>query len=270
MRKFLLIALMMLAATSLALAKDFPKWEVFGGYSLLKADLDNNQSIYSLLGTSEYQFLTGTDPGYVHGFEVSVARNLNSWLGAEGSFSGHFGKYDTNSNNNYSNSDDSGYSNSETDAWSGNADYRRYTALFGPQFSFRRNSRVRPFAHALLGFSRMTIKNISVGYLETDNYSGGDSTKYVGKYSGSIRGNTAFAMALGGGLDIKASKHASIRLVQLDYLPTFNKINADITYSETVYDNGNNRGSSQRTRPDRLGSNRFNNMKLSFGIVFNF
>ena len=33
--------------------------------------------------------------------------------------------------------------------------------------------------------------------------------------------DTAFAMALGGGLDIQATRHVDIRAIQVDYLPVF-------------------------------------------------
>jgi hypothetical protein len=35
------------------------------------------------------------------------------------------------------------------------------------------------------------------------------------------RADTAFAMAFGGGLDVHAGEHVDVRVIQVDYLPTF-------------------------------------------------
>ena len=65
-----------------------------------------------------------------------------------------------------------------------------YTYMFGPTFSAR-TERVTPFAHALFGGA-------------TAGGAGG--------------GANAFAMAFGGGLDVKAGNHLALRLVQADWL----------------------------------------------------
>ncbi len=73
-----------------------------------------------------------------------------------------------------------------------------YTFLFGPQFTARTHN-FSPFVHALFGAARGTYE-----------YSGplGDLT------------STKFAMALGGGLDVKLSDAIAIRLIQADWLMT--------------------------------------------------
>lgn len=65
-----------------------------------------------------------------------------------------------------------------------------YTYMFGPTFSAR-TKRVTPFVHALFG-------GANIG-------EGGDSAG-------------AFSMALGGGLDVNAGSHVSLRAVQADWL----------------------------------------------------
>lgn len=66
--------------------------------------------------------------------------------------------------------------------------------LFGPRVTFRKEG-VQPFVHALFGGAHV---GSSLG-LGSDN---------------------AFAMALGGGMDIKVAEHFSIRPAQVDYLMT--------------------------------------------------
>jgi opacity protein-like surface antigen len=73
-----------------------------------------------------------------------------------------------------------------------------YTFLFGPRYRFQTaNSGLKPFLHALFGAGRLTVQ-------------------------GSFADNseTAFTMALGGGLDYQLSQRLALRVVQLDYLHT--------------------------------------------------
>lgn len=272
MKKLLLCAVMMLAVSGLAVAEDLPKWEFFAGYSLLKADMDISQPLYYYEGPSYNEYLTGSGSDYTNGFEFSVTRNLNSWLGIEASYSGHFGEFDIEGSDTYSRRYEEDYGYDRTETWAGKMNYRRHTVVAGPQVSFRNNSIVRPFAHALFGFSRLTAKDLAVGYESIETPVGGyEESDYVyqGTLSGRLDSNTGFAMALGGGLDLKAGKHASIRLIQLDYVPTYNKMTAHVTDTD-IEDYGEGSDFDSWTQTIRMGTNRFNNMKLSFGVVFNF
>ncbi len=60
-----------------------------------------------------------------------------------------------------------------------------------------------PFAHALFGATRYKAD------FDDDDFTCPDTNE------------TAFAMALGAGLDIKASDRIDIRPIQVDYLPVF-------------------------------------------------
>ena len=74
-----------------------------------------------------------------------------------------------------------------------------YTYVFGPTFSVRRESAVI-FAHTLFGQNSTNI--ISNALTHTSN------------------NDSAFAMAFGGGLDIKLNQRFALRLGQLDWLYT--------------------------------------------------
>jgi hypothetical protein len=93
-----------------------------------------------------------------------------------------------------------------------------YTYMFGPEFKMH-TQKSAPFVHALFGVAH---DNVSSSILGT-NVSVSDN---------------AFATALGGGYDWKASESVSIRLFQFDYLMT------------------------------RFSSTTQNNMRLSVGITF--
>jgi len=79
----------------------------------------------------------------------------------------------------------------------------RYTLLFGPRYNWRNSSPFIPYAHALFGVARYQAK------FRNNDFTCPDTS------------DTAFAMALGGGLDIRAGNHVDIRAAQVDYLPVF-------------------------------------------------
>jgi opacity protein-like surface antigen len=92
-----------------------------------------------------------------------------------------------------------------------------YNFLFGPTVSYRHSDKLKPFAHVLFGVSRA-----SAGF-------GGVSAS-----------DNAFAMAFGGGADVRLNKNFAIRVGQFDYLMT------------------------------RFGSDTQNNIRLSTGVVVRF
>jgi hypothetical protein len=75
------------------------------------------------------------------------------------------------------------------------------TYLFGPQVSFP--ARVSPFAHVLFGAAHESLSNPGVA-LGIPN----------------LGTNTAFATAIGAGIDVKPLPFLSVRLFQFDYLMT--------------------------------------------------
>src|SRR4029078_1027347 len=86
-------------------------------------------------------------------------------------------------------------------------DTTEMTYLFGPRFSAGRHKTVDPYLHTLFGGVHLTT-SLPVGV------TGQPPTSRIGA------SQDAFAMALGGGLDIKLGKHFLLRPIQLDYLMT--------------------------------------------------
>jgi opacity protein-like surface antigen len=79
--------------------------------------------------------------------------------------------------------------------------------LFGPRLSSR-SDEINFFVHALAGGIHKKVE--STGSLGTDTPS----------VSGTIASSsTDFALGFGGGVDLKAVKHVSVRLFQFDYIP---------------------------------------------------
>ena len=104
-----------------------------------------------------------------NGGSISVAGNFNHWLGLAG--------------------DVGGYHTSQS-----GVTLNTYTYLVGPRFSYRKSSRVTPFAQVLVG--------------------GAHNTVGAGGFGGSAN---SFAFSAGGGVDLGLSKHIALR-PQLDYI----------------------------------------------------
>lgn len=144
---------------------DYPKFEVFGGYSYFSADI-NVDDPFDNNGVPFFSQREG-----VHGGAFSGAYNLSRHFGVVADFSYHkktveFPTFDV------------GIST--------------FAYLFGPRVTAR-GHRVEGFAHALIGGVRRKIETVA--------------------------DDRNLAFGLGGGVDVKATDHFAIRVVQVDYLP---------------------------------------------------
>jgi opacity protein-like surface antigen len=178
MRKVVLIAVVVVFCGCFAVAQDYPRAELFGGFSYLHADTEGatNATATAFTGVAGTTIKT-----WYPGWEVAAQFNLTRLLGVKADFSGNYGtplKVP-------------GFALPSA---------RTYSFLFGPVVSVRRD-RVTPFVHALLGGDHIGLDASTV--LTTPAFS-----------------ETAFAMAFGGGLDVKLTRHFGARLGQFDYLYT--------------------------------------------------
>jgi opacity protein-like surface antigen len=156
MRKFFVLAALLVLVSGAALAQDHPKAEIFGGYSFLRVNPGSGVSGENVPA----------------GWHASVAGNVNDWFGFAGDFSGHYKTI-------------SGVSG------------KAHTFTFGPRISYRKNEKVTPFAHAQFGGINASAAGFGLGASET-----------------------AFAMNLGGGVDVKINDNFAFRVAQFDYLMT--------------------------------------------------
>jgi opacity protein-like surface antigen len=193
MRKLLLLFAILLVCAPAGFAQsDYSNWEFFIGYAHERANngadrLDaRGRAVNANGSTRRVDFVSDRIP--YNGVSTEVVANVTPHIGLVGNFAATFANTDF------------------VDALSGqsfHARVSRYTLLFGPRFNGRNSSPFIPYAHALFGFARYQAK------FRNNDFSCPDTNE------------TAFAMALGGGLDIRASKHIDIRAAQVDYLPVF-------------------------------------------------
>jgi opacity protein-like surface antigen len=124
-----------------------------------------------------------------NGVNLEYTRNITRHIGITGDASAHFHR-DTRSTS-------IGTFTSKRD---------QYFLLGGLQFKAGNGKRMQPFAHALFGASLFR------GFTSDIRTSGNVYT---------IDDATSFAMAFGGGLDVRVNKRIDLRLIQADYTPTF-------------------------------------------------
>ena len=176
MRRIVLIGFALLLCSFYAVAQDYPKAEVFGGFSFIHADTEG-------VTPASVGLPTGSSiKTWYPGWEVAGQYNLTHLLGIKADFNGNYGQPVS------------------VPGTAGLPSARSYTFLFGPVVSFR-GDRFTPFVHAGFG----------------GNHIGVDASATAGNPAGS---ETAFAMAFGGGLDVKVSRHFAVRLGQFAYVFT--------------------------------------------------
>lgn len=163
MRKFLVVAALLALAPAVGRSQVTPKGEVFGGYG------------YSRIEGSNF-----------NGWNVNVAGNLNSSLGIVAEASG-------------------GYNKESATTVFGQTESKSsvHSFLLGPRVSDRKAKIFTPFAHLLMGYTRVNNDVTITSGNVTNNTSGG------------VNG---FGLVAGGGLDIGGDGPLNYRLIQVDYL----------------------------------------------------
>jgi outer membrane protein OmpA-like peptidoglycan-associated protein len=163
----------------------------------------------------------GNRMGYLHGGSTSIAYNLNRYVGLVADFGG--------------------YDNNRLTLFNPNgtvtvhSDGSAYTYAFGPRFSYRRYERFTPFVEALFGGAHASSVTIS-------GCTGTPACTPLGS-------DNAFITLLGGGVDVKVSRHIALRLIDADFLLTH--------FRNPISTDGLERGWQK-------------NVRLSTGAVFRF
>ena len=177
---------------------------------------------YSRFGTESNDVTIGNRMVGLNGGSASIAFNFNRYIGLVADIAGY---------------DDSQLELTGTgtnEPLVVNSSGTAYTYLFGPRLSFRNSTRFTPFAQVLVGGVHASDVTVS------------DCT---GSACIPLPAQLAFAMTGGGGLDIRLTRHFSIRAVQAEYMMTRF---ADVAYGST--------GAATTE----------NDLRLSSGLLFGF
>ncbi len=183
----LLLVALICAPAAWAQDRDYSRYEFYVGYANERAN--NNADRFDRNATATFNGARvdfRSEKARYNGFEAEFNQNVTRHIGIVTSFSG---TYDT---TNY------------FDQRSGRtfrASVQRYDLLAGPRYNWR-PSGVTPYVHGLFGISHIRASFDDALNPET-------------------KSDTAFAMAFGGGVDVHAGEHFDVRVIQLDYVPTF-------------------------------------------------
>ena len=196
MSSLLVCVIVLLCSATFALAQapnkdDYPKFEFFAGYSAL------GEAVHNQIGFGS-NLIAGGGYASTGGFETSLTRNFTRHIGLKADFSAHFSNK-TPSLVTFCNP------TCTTATQSTQLKTRVYNFLAGPEFKARNSTRFTPFAYVLGG-----VAHTSAHF----------STPGPPTFALVEKGENGFALALGGGLDVRATKRVSIR-GSIDYNPVF-------------------------------------------------
>ena len=180
MKKSIVLLGMVLLFALAAAAQDMPKMETFLGYTYVRANSATNIPAFSANGASGQ---------FVYNFSKYFGGVLD--LGA------------------VHNGDLGGFA----------IDSTAVNFLLGPRWSFR-YSRITPYIEALFGGSYIAQSSRVSSIVSTPTTGLAPIVPGQPITSRLVASQTAFAMAIGGGLDIKINKNVSFRPIGLDYYMT--------------------------------------------------
>lgn len=233
MHKLFLLALLMLLAVPFCQAQttDTGRPEIFIGYSNLQAE-----GLPSQLGSPNNGFTNDIfgDRTGLHGFDVEITGYLTPRFGLTGDFSLN------QRSRNFSGTNTAGGTTQNR------LETRVINVLGGPQLRFPNQTRAVPFIRALFGIANTRFEAESQ-----------QTATPGGTFTSSFSTNaTDFAMALGGGLDVRLNNRFSLRAFQLDYNPVFLR-------ERSI----NVLGTAGALETQTLESNRQDNIRIGVGVV---
>jgi hypothetical protein len=168
------------------LAQETPRVEVFTGYSYLRASDSHSQRVNQ------------------NGWDLSVAANFSRSFSLVADISNHYGTK-------------GGAFNTATGVFNPiGTGGKGLSFLFGPQVSYRGVPRLTPFARMLFGGMRAS-KLVDNSVFDPNHFGALMPGPLCDSYLCVVPA-TSFAMALGGGLDVKATDRIWIRTFQMDYV----------------------------------------------------
>ena len=211
MKKILIAAICVVWISSAAVAQDFPRVEIFGGYSLTKLGGQANDLYdeWELIGEGSDADSFSTSKWFEKGFNASATFNLHKHFGVEASFGYNSGQMAEFS-----------FSDGDTMQATGKQNGNYFTFMVGPRFAYRHEA-FTPFAHLLLGMGR-----IGMDYSAACTEDGSDcNSEFIDEVQIETDGllfiddsHTGFAFTAGGGLDVNVNDSFAIRVIQVDYV----------------------------------------------------
>jgi opacity protein-like surface antigen len=224
----LVVFLFILAPAAIAQSDEYKRWEFFGGYSALRfdnlGDDTDNPVLNDILG----------EKNTLRGFTLAATGNFHRYFGAKFDYSLHLRE------DNFSRPAGSGTIDTTVQNFLGGIQIKN-NSVDGPT--------LKPFGHALFGVATQKI--------DVDS----PQLPAIFGISDFSVNETSFAMAFGGGIDIRVNDRFDIRAIQVDW----NIINrgdqqTGIVLVPTPFQTVGS--------PFFIPGTRQDNLRLSIGVVF--
>ena len=272
----ILISLLVCSMFSLsAYGQDFSKFEIYGAYSLMRAtnpedsmDLVPTDTVTVGISADEDRYL------YMNGFKTGIAFNFNQYFGIVGEFGLNRSKCSFFQTSFEGPPSYPYYDWTVESATLQQADYsrNRYTLLMGPRMSTNLLKRFRPFAQILIGLDRNSTRAHQSYDVLQSGYGGLATRHFEATVLANKKIDDSFAVAIGGGLDLRIKKLVSIRLVEVEVV---NSRETQRSYTARAVGSNSEGSPPSITSFDEsdtaFGSpdhNLMNHLRFSFGVVF--
>jgi opacity protein-like surface antigen len=265
-----------------AYGDDFSRFEVFGVYSFMR--FTYHEAPVILAQDSSFTMSTSAVSigRNLNGMKAGVVFNLNRYLGIAGEFG-----WNQSPNSSFQPLlvaadtvcyPGQCYGYQSITLGPGARAVKNYTFLAGPRLSMNLVKRLRPYAQVLIGLNRNDLSesrryNIALNPPPLPMV-GAPSYVYDVNVSVAPEKDNAFAIAAGGGLDLKINKRFSVRLFEMDVV-NVQKISRQYTVNVQVtrrfpYPPGREITDRPAATFAYPADGWTSNMRFSFGAVFHF
>jgi hypothetical protein len=283
-KRTFIVSLLAICFSSLtAFSGDFSRFEISGAYSFMR--VTNRNPEFSIKQASVFQpasvFQISNYANYsiqnLGGIKAGVAFNLNQNFGIVGEFgwqrSGrtNFQTLFNAENSNAPCYPDMCLSSQSFEARQSNRYRQNLTLLAGPRFSVNISKKLRPFAQVLIGWDKSNIdENRTIhAHQSWSLFAGPKDYDINATVTVMPQNRNIFAIAFGGGLDLKIHKRLSMRLFDVELVrahePPRQYFMLMASSSTTYMGNVQTRSESDRVIGNQ--DNWMNNMRYSFGAV---
>ncbi|HEU0184523.1 MAG TPA: hypothetical protein VFS27_04360 [Blastocatellia bacterium] len=288
--------------------RGYNRFEIYGGYSLMSVDF----RFFRIAGTTiggvtggglfgsdgffgnggffdnRFDFFERRERRHANGGDVSVTFNFSRYFGAQFDFSAYrrrFDRFNLLFLNDLANNGviDPGDSLILANISRPRLTIQNYLAGVQVKDNSVDGSWARPFAHFLVGASRqrLRLRDDNVTLISDFDNDGDLDTIVFNNVDGRDRNRfrrTSFALAVGGGLDLRVSSRFSIRAFKFDYFPVFARppvlfldlSTLPIVTLPTVPTLTGRPLFFLDNRGDRIDRKTQNNFRIGAGVVFHF
>jgi hypothetical protein len=266
-----------------AFSGDFSRWEISGAYSFMRVTNRNPEfsmkqvNFFQPIGNLQISNYANYNTQNMGGIKAGVAFNLNQNFGIVGEFGWQRnGRTNIQTLFNAENSNAPCYPDlclysQRYEAGQGNRYRQNLTLLVGPRFSVNLSKRLRPFAQVLIGWDKNNIdENRSIhGLQRWSLFMGPVDYSLDASITVAPQNRNIFALAFGGGLDLKVHKRLSMRLFDIELVRAHEpprEYLAHVIKTSRIF-NGNIQSHSESDITIGNQDNWMNNLRFSFGAV---